>query len=929
MQQIMWGFLSVNKSVSKNKKLSGKKATATLTVLCVFALPYNAGAEILLVDLNPYATGDPSNNSAQTYKGGAGVGIFNDNGTWNGLLINAFHENYADDILAYYPGGSTCNLVYADGTDATGVSIELYGFTNGDYYFALNSNYLYRDYLTGMGRGRPLIIIRGLQPCTSYDVAGHSTANGSINYGANWTLIGNNVIGPVLVGGGQPPGKNVGRVVSDATGRIDIQLSRSEGPNVKDPFINGFEIKKTGSGGECAVYDDADMYKDGHVCLQDLSIFLPDWLLCNDCNNKNINDIFSDREMAKANQWTIEKFSGSSPNPPFSFTYNEIPFPIFLGTWSHTQTQTALDAQRTQYTNTYYNVSTGLQVRCVAVKYNDFPTIEWTVYFKNTSGVTTPIIKDVKAIDTVFNRRFQDHFLLHYTAGSFHRISDYQPFQAVLQPSSQMKLTPKGGRSTNGFLPYFNINMGTEGVIAVIGWSGQWEASFECDSGRGLRFKGGQELTNFKLLTGEEVRSPMAVVQFYDGDWIRAQNVWRRWMTAHNMPKPGGQPVAPIFAFGGLSPEVSATGEIAGIDLYAAENIPSTYYWLDAGWYPWINGTFVATGTWKPDPVRFPNGVSEVFDHAATKGFKSILWFEPERVCSGTEIDANYPRWLLDGCGVFSPGKLYDMGNPAARQWMINCITSLIASEGFDVYREDFNIDPLDCWTNSEASDRVGMRENNYVTGHLAYWDALLSFKPDLLIDSCASGGRRNDLEILRRAVPLLRSDRCIQAVPEQCHTYGISFWMPFHGTEFDLNDKYKARSAMAPSWCAQGPLTQGNNYDALRSWAGEWQQISGYMLCDYYPLTDYSTSENVWIAWQFDDPRTGEGVIQAFRRISCQTSSTVLKLRALDTNADYTIKNFDVPGTTTISGGALMNVGLTVSSSSRPAAIIITYKRQ
>ena len=52
-----------------------------------------------------------------------------------------------------------------------------------------------------------------------------------------------------------------------------------------------------------------------------------------------------------------------------------------------------------------------------------------------------------------------------------------------------------------------------------------------------------------------------------------------------------------------------------------------------------------------------------------------------------------------------------------------------------------------------------------------------------MLIDSCASGGRRNDLETLRRAVPLLRSDYIMEPVGNQCHTYGIAFWYPYYGT--------------------------------------------------------------------------------------------------------------------------------------------------
>ena len=52
-----------------------------------------------------------------------------------------------------------------------------------------------------------------------------------------------------------------------------------------------------------------------------------------------------------------------------------------------------------------------------------------------------------------------------------------------------------------------------------------------------------------------------------------------------------------------------------------------------------------------------------------------------------------------------------------------------------------------------------------------------------MLIDSCASGGRRNDLETMRRAVPLWRSDYAFEPIGQQCMTYGIRLWLPYHGT--------------------------------------------------------------------------------------------------------------------------------------------------
>ena len=106
------------------------------------------------------------------------------------------------------------------------------------------------------------------------------------------------------------------------------------------------------------------------------------------------------------------------------------------------------------------------------------------------------------------------------------------------------------------------------------------------------------------------------------------------------------------------------------------------------------------------------------------------------------------------------------------------------------------------------------MTENKYVIGYLAYWDELLRRHPGMLIDSCASGGRRNDLETMRRAVPLLRSDYLFEPVGQQGHTYGLSFWLPFYGTGYCPSntvgwgwgtggvsyDPYTRRSNMCPA---------------------------------------------------------------------------------------------------------------------------------
>ncbi|MEN6308568.1 MAG: alpha-galactosidase [Anaerohalosphaeraceae bacterium] len=116
-----------------------------------------------------------------------------------------------------------------------------------------------------------------------------------------------------------------------------------------------------------------------------------------------------------------------------------------------------------------------------------------------------------------------------------------------------------------------------------------------------------------------------------------------------------------------------------------------------------------------------------------------------------------------------------------------NIQNKIITDEGVDLYRQDFNIDPLGHWRANDTEDRQGITENKYVAGYLAYWDELLRRHPGMLIDSCASGGRRNDLETMRRAIPLYRSDYILEPVGNQGQTYGLSLWLPFYGAGYNL----------------------------------------------------------------------------------------------------------------------------------------------
>jgi len=629
-----------------------------------------------------------------------------------------------------------------------------------------------------------------------------------------------------------------------------------------------------------------------------------------------------------------------APDPPFSFRYGDKSFVDLSPDLEKTVDWSQLDGGRRQHELLFREPRTGLEVRCAAVEYLDFPTVEWTLYFKNTGTADTPIISDIQALDTRFQRLPDDlyarfaspsEFVLHHHTGSICAPNDYEPHATVLPHNETKQIACAGGRGSNGEFPYFNLEWPGQGVIAVVGWPGQWRATFQRDEGPGLRIAAGQELTHFTLHPGEEVRTPLIVLQFWKGDRVNAQNTWRRWMLAYNVPRPGGK-LRPMHLAGcsshffGEMVTADEASQFQFIDRYLEERIPLDYWWMDAGWYFNTSG-WPNTGTWEVDTNRFPRGLRAITDHAHAKGLETIVWFEPERVTPGTWLYDTHPEWLLGDDGGT---KLLDLGNPDAWQWLVDHTDKLLTDQGIDLYRQDFNMDPLAYWRNADAPDRQGITEIRHVTGYLAFWDELLRRRPGLRIDTCASGGRRNDLETLRRAVPLWRTDYILEPIGTQCCTYGISSWIPFHGTGVKEADAYRFRSMMTPyPNCLWDARRTDLDYGEFRRLTAQWEMVAPDYAGDFYPLTSYSLANDVWLGWQFDRPETGEGMVQVFRRELSIYRAADLVLRGLDRNARYRVTNLDEPDAPyEMTGAELLGRGLPVEFTSCPGAALFTYQR-
>lgn len=638
-------------------------------------------------------------------------------------------------------------------------------------------------------------------------------------------------------------------------------------------------------------------------------------------------------ELADGRKLFVSDFAVSQNSPadyPFSFVYDGKSSRTFLKNWAKETFTEKISDRKTLETLVFTEPSGQLQVTCKRVTYRDFPTVEWTLYFKNISDKKTPILEKVQSLDTplIFG---ESEYILHHHVGSPCRPDDYLLQETRLNTqNSRKEIKTSGGRPSNSDFPYFNVQAGNQGMIAVIGWGGQWSSRFEVSQTGQLNLSAGQEYCRLYLEPGEEIRTPLSVVQFWKrSTWLDAQNVWRQWMIAHNIHRPNGilethhLNGASSYYYGCNAPQpMTEENQKSMIDRYREEKIPLDYWWMDAAWYlckEWWN-----TGTWEIDKSRFPNGLRAVTDYARSKGVKSIVWFEPERVAPNEFLSNEHPDWLLRGT-------LLNLGKREAWEWLVNYFNDFIQREGIEFYRQDFNMDPLSYWLENDPENRQGITEIRHVEGYFAYYDELLRRNPGLRIDSCASGGRRNDLETMRRAVPLLRSDFVSNPTSQQSQTMGISLWIPFHGTSMKDLDDYNLRSWMTPYLHFNTDMRDRTlDYDNMRQEVGHWKEVLVPLYDkDFYPLTPPGLSEDTWCAWQFHDPPTGRGAIQVFRRSQSPYLVTQLKLYGLEKNAEYVFTCLDTGKTQTLSGEQLMTTGWEVRLENRSQAGIWQYQKK
>lgn len=580
------------------------------------------------------------------------------------------------------------------------------------------------------------------------------------------------------------------------------------------------------------------------------------------------------------------------------------------------------------------------------------------LYFENTGEKDSEIISEICDVDEVVPIGFTDGFLpagykdvskpgvskLTYTRGAICEMLEYEHVSEPLYEHGN-RFTPTGGRSCRNIAPFFEVDNGNgRGVLLAVGWTGQWFVYFRKE-GENLRVRAGVDGLAFYLKPKEKIRTASVLLLPYEDGTIAAHNAFRRVMAESFSVYPDenlGDPPLSMQSWGGAKSSFLKK-QIRKAD---AEQLGFEYFWVDAGWYgdyeEYSPDEFIGTwgnytGDWQVNRRVHPDGLKDVFALAQEKGVKGLLWFEPERICKNSGFYKNHRDMVLE-CAEDGWNALLNIADDKVKAYMLETVSRYIEELGLSCYRQDFNFDPLPFWNAADEAGRKGITQIKYVAALYEILDTLRERFKHLVIDNCASGGNRIDIEMCSRSIPLWRSDtNCgfdFNADFAQNQQIGLSAWIPYHGcgTSRYADDTYRFRSCHAAAIASNflGYEAFGEEeYDfaRVRFLIEEYKSVRHFFTKDFYPVFGAPLDAYSWSGWQFHDPQTDEGIVEAFRRPKALQDRVRVCLCGLREKARYELIDSDSGDRRVTDGKTLMEDGFEIVLKDVRSSAVFRYR--
>lgn len=203
---------------------------------------------------------------------------------------------------------------------------------------------------------------------------------------------------------------------------------------------------------------------------------------------------------------------------------------------------------------------------------------------------------------------------------------------------------------------------------------------------------------------------------------------------------------------------------------------------LDDGWFSTRCDETSGLGDWWPNMDRLPGGIKGLSEKIEALGLRFGLWFELEMVNKDSELYRAHPDWIIQTPGRHaSHGRrqyVLDFSRKEVVDYIYEMVEKLIGESKISYIKWDMNRNITECFSAGYGAEQQGEIFHRYILGLYDLYDRLNKRFPQILFESCASGGGRFDPGLLYYAPQCWTSDDT-DAVERQRIQYGTSYAYP------------------------------------------------------------------------------------------------------------------------------------------------------
>ncbi|MDM0612025.1 alpha-galactosidase [Clostridium perfringens] len=349
---------------------------------------------------------------------------------------------------------------------------------------------------------------------------------------------------------------------------------------------------------------------------------------------------------------------------------------------------------------------------------------------------------------------------------------------------------------------------------------------------------------------------------------------------------------------------------------------------LDDGWFGKRNNDNAGLGDWTVNKEKFPNGLNEIIEYINKLGMDFGIWIEPEMVNKESELYRSHPDWI-----IHDPNRkpshtrnqyTLDFSRDEVVDHIYNQIEKLLSDYNISYVKWDMNRYITECYSKDKGANLQGTVYHKYILNVYKLYDKLTTRFPNILFESCSSGGARFDPGMLYYAPQTWTSDNT-DAMERIKIQYGSSLVYPLismgsHVSESPNQQVFRETALETRANVAYfGNL--GYELDVNRLWDVEKEEIKKqiqfykenrevFQFGEFYRIKNpYNNNISAWMVKSNDEKTIILGCYKLLNHAN--EGKERVKLFGLDKDGDYKLS---YPYEKEFKGDELMNVGISMN---------------